>query len=182
MSKIGMRPIPVKAAKVLVEGVGLIKMTVGARTLEHQLPEGFSVNFEQGFLKIFPDTVGETLRNYKAVWGLHRALVASKIKGLEEGFVSTVRIVGLTYKAAIVGDKISFSLGYSHKVEMSLDSDVSVEIDKNGQLLTLKSFDKFKLGSFCSNIRSLRKPEPYKGTGIFVDNEVVIRKAGKSKS
>lgn len=184
MSKIGMRPIPVKSVKVVVEdGDRCLTLTNGSKEFKHELPATLLASYVDGSLKIMPRD-GKVLMDKKSkmVWGLHRALVAGKIRGLEEGFVSTVRIIGLTYKAAILADKLVFSLGFSHKVELSLDKDISIEIDKTGQLITLKSYDKFKLGSFCSQIRAFRKPEPYKGTGIFVNNEVIIRKAGKSKS
>ena len=78
--------------------------------------------------------------------------------------------------------KFVFSLGYSHKIDYVLPNGVTAEVDKTGQLLTLKSIEKDKLGAACDTIRSFRPPEPYKGTGIVRDGEVVRRKAGKTKA
>ena len=144
-----------------------------------QTPE--EVVVENSQIKVSLKDGAELNRENKCVWGLTRALIASELKGLEDGFTYTIRLVGLSCKAALVGEKVVFTLGYSHKIEVPLDKNISVEIDKNGQLMTLKSSDKFALGNYCSHIRSLRPPEPYKGTGIFVNDEKILRKAGKSK-
>lgn len=113
---------------------------------------------------------------------MHRALISNEIKGAAEDFVKVVQINGLGFKAALSGSKIVFSLGYSHKIEFDLPKEVALEIDKPGQKLTFKSADKELLGHVCSQIRALRPPEPYKGTGIKLLTEVLVRKAGKTKS
>jgi len=182
MSKIGMRPIAVSKAKVSIDGQHLVKIANEKGSWEHVLPDVLTASYENGFLKIFPIDRASRDKDQGALWGLHRALVAGKIKGAEEGFVSTVRIVGIGFKAAVVADKLVLTLGFSHKVELPLDKDISIEIDKIGQLMTLRSTDKFKLGNFCAKIRTYREPEPYKGTGIYVNDETIIRKAGKSKA
>jgi len=75
-----------------------------------------------------------------------------------------------------------FTVGYTHKIEYELPDGVTVDIDKTGQNLTFKSYDKNILGDVCDRVRSFRLPEPYKGTGIMRDNEVIVRKVGKTKS
>ena len=93
-----------------------------------------------------------------------------------------LEINGLGYKAAVAGSKIVLTLGYSHKIEKDVPAGVSVEVDKSGQKVKVKSFDKNLVGQFCSNIRKLREPEPYKGKGIKLQTEVIFRKsAGKGK-
>jgi large subunit ribosomal protein L6 len=109
-------------------------------------------------------------------------LLANKVKGVETGFEKKVRIIGLGYKAQLAGKKLNFSLGYSHKIEFPLPEGVEVNVDKTGQQLVFKAADKLLLGNVCDSIRSLRPPEPYKGTGILVGDEVIIRKAGKAKA
>ncbi|MCK4517749.1 50S ribosomal protein L6, partial [Candidatus Babeliales bacterium] len=96
------------------------------------------------------------------------------------GFEQVVKIVGHGYKAQLSGKKLVFSLGYSHKIDYTMPADVSVELDKPGQLLTFKSYDKALLGHVCDEIRKFRLPEPYKGTGIIRSGEKIIRKAGKT--
>jgi len=97
-------------------------------------------------------------------------------------FEKQIRIVGLGYKAVVQGSKLQFSLGFSHKIDFDLPAEVTVETDKVGQLLTCRSSNKEALGLVCSEIRALRPPEPYKGTGIQYVGEVIRRKAGKAKS
>jgi len=112
---------------------------------------------------------------------MHRALLANAIKGADVGFEKQLKIIGLGYKAALAGNKIVLSLGYSHKIDLPLPKEVSLKIDKTGQLLTFASHDKAMLGEICDKVRSFRTPEPYKGTGIRYTTEEVVRKAGKTK-
>ncbi|MBT4577801.1 50S ribosomal protein L6, partial [bacterium] len=116
------------------------------------------------------------------IWGLHRALLANKIKGADVGFVRKLQIIGLGYKAILKGRNIELSLGFSHKINYELPEGVDLSTDKSGQNLTFSSYDKEVLGTVCSQIRSMRPPEPYKGTGVRYDDEIVARKAGKSKA
>lgn len=101
---------------------------------------------------------------------------------LLQGLKKKVRIVGLGYKAQLSGKKLNFSLGYSHKIEYNLPEGVDVAVDRTGQQLVFKATDKQLLGDVCDAVRSFRPPEPYKGTGIILEGEVVIRKAGKTKA
>ena len=178
MSKIGRKPIAFSSAKIEITGQ-TVHINGPKAKLSHDLPKELSVTLGDHQLNLKPESAERKLR---AVWGLHRALLANKVKGAEVGFEQKVKIVGLGFKAQLVGQKMTFSLGYSHKTEYDLPSNITVEIDKTGQHLTFKSFDRELLGSVCDTVRSFRKPEPYKGTGIMLENEVIIRKAGKTKS
>jgi large subunit ribosomal protein L6 len=101
---------------------------------------------------------------------------------VEKGFELKLTIVGLGFKAVSTGTKVTLSLGYTHKIDYDLPVGVTLEIDKTGQILMLRSADKFLLGNAADAIRSFRPPEPYKGTGIIREGEVIFRKAGKTKS
>lgn len=179
MSKIGRKPIVFSSAKIEVKG-HLVHIAGPKAKLVHELPEQLSVQLEGNNLLV--GVAEKSDRKVFALWGLHRALLANKIKGAEAGFEQKVKIVGLGFKAQAAGQKMTFSLGYSHKTEYELPANISVEIDKTGQLLTFKGTDRELLGSVCDTVRSFRKPEPYKGTGIMLENEIIIRKAGKTKS
>jgi large subunit ribosomal protein L6 len=89
--------------------------------------------------------------------------------------------VGLGYKASKVGDKLVFTLGYSHKIDFSIPKGVSVAVDKTGQKITVTSSDKILLGEVCSNMCDLRRPEAYKGTGVKLSTEQIFRKEAKGK-
>lgn len=178
MSKIGRKPIVLTTAKIEISGQ-VVTIKGPKATVAHELPKDLSASLDAGMLIVKPENAGKKIR---MVWGLHRALLANKIKGAEVGFEQRVKIVGLGFKAQAAGQNMTFSLGYSHKTEYVLPSSVAVEIDKTGQQLTFRATDKELLGSVCDAVRSFRKPEPYKGTGIMLEGEVIIRKAGKTKS
>lgn len=180
MSKIGRKPIDIGATQVEIQGQAVrYKGSKGSGVYE--LPDFIKVELDDKKLKL--SILEEKLnRETNDAWGMHRALLANAIKGVAEGFEKQLKIIGLGYKAALAGNKIVLTLGYSHKIELPLPKDVFLEIDKTGQLLTFKSHDRALLGEICDKVRSLRAPEPYKGTGIRYVTEEVVRKAGKTKT
>ena len=177
MSKIGRKPIRFFNVQVDVAGRDVVITGPKNIKLEHRLPEEVSVVLEDKKLIL---SISKNIKANRMLWGLHRALLKNKIEGLEKGFERSLKIVGLGYKAQLSGKKLIFSLGYSHKIEYPLPENVSVEVDKTGQNLTFKSYDINLLGHVCDSIKSLRMPEPYKGTGIMYSDEVILRKAGKT--
>ncbi|MEO8719640.1 MAG: 50S ribosomal protein L6 [Ginsengibacter sp.] len=120
---------------------------------------------------------------HKAMHGLYRALVHNMVLGVTEGFTKTLELVGVGYKASHHGNLLDLSLGYSHNIIVEIPKELTVttaqEKGKNPKVI-LSSVDKQLLGQVAAKIRSLRKPEPYKGKGIKFENEVLRRKAGKS--
>jgi len=124
----------------------------------------------------------EMTRVDKRIWGLYRALIANDINGANIGFTKQLQINGLGFKAAVSGSKAIFTLGFTHKIELALPKEVTMEVDKTGQLLTFKSANRMLLGEICDKVRSMRPPEPYKGTGVKYFTEVIKRKAGKAKA
>lgn len=178
MSKIGKKPILLTSAKAQVDGKSLT-ITGPKATFNHVLPVGIAAKIEGNELVVFAE---KNNRRNRMFWGLHRALLANKVKGSETGFEQKLTIVGLGFKAQLAGSKMTLTLGYTHKIEYDLPKEVTVDIDKTGQQLVFRSTDKFILGNVCDAIRSFRPPEPYKGTGIIREGEVVFRKAGKTKA
>jgi len=181
MSKIGRKPIPLGNTTVNVDGNEVTykgKLASGS----HMLPAELRAEIVDKTLVVKPASDARAkVQRVNALWGLHRALLANKIKGADEGFSKQLKIVGLGYKAIVQGDKVNLSLGFSHKIDVPLPKEVQLTVDKSGQLLTFTSADKEALGKICSRIRDLRKPEPYKGTGIWYVGEEIRRKAGKAK-
>lgn len=178
MSKVGRRPINITSATVSVSG-SVVTLKGPKGTLTHELPQGVSVELNDKVLTVHLESPTSKNRSH---WGLHRALLANKVIGVEQGFETKMKIVGLGYKAQVSGKKVSLTLGFSHKVDLELPDGVQMDVDKTGQNLTLSGIDKFILGNACDAIRSCKPPEPYKGTGIMYANEVIHRKAGKAKS
>jgi large subunit ribosomal protein L6 len=115
--------------------------------------------------------------------GLYRALVANLVKGVTEGFKKEMELVGVGFKAANQGNLLDLALGYSHNIIFEIPKELKVTtLTEKGQnpKITLEGIDKQLLGQVAAKIRSLRKPEPYKGKGVRYVGEVVRKKAGKS--
>lgn len=180
MSKIGRKPIALGEVQVGVQDHTIMYKGKNASGT-YELPDYMVASVVGKFLKL---DIPQKNRNRESnkFWGLHRALLANAIHGADAGFTKQIQINGLGFKAAVVGSKIIFTIGYSHKIELPLPKEVTLVVDKTGQLLTFKSFDKWLLGEVCDKVRSLRPPEPYKGTGIKYMTEVIVRKAGKTKA
>lgn len=178
MSKIGRRPIQVGDVQIEIVGNEIRYKGKHASGL-HQLPGSLKAEFADKALKLVP---AEKKGSVNLEWGMHRALLANKIKGAAHPFERQLRIVGLGYKAVVSGNKMQLSLGFSHKIDVAIPAGVTIEVDKTGQLLTFKSTDRALLGHMCSYVRDLKPPEPYKGTGIQYTDEIIKRKAGKAKS
>jgi len=177
MSKIGRKAISTKDLTISVEGQ-VVSYKGAKKSGVYTLPDCLSIKTETDVLRLELATPGDYKNNN--VWGLHRALLANELQGAREEFAINVIIVGLGYKGELKGDMIVFSLGYSHKIDFSIPQDVTVAIDKTGQKLTIKSSNKFLAGDVAQRICALRRPEPYKGTGVRLENEVIHRKVGKN--
>jgi large subunit ribosomal protein L6 len=120
---------------------------------------------------------------HRALHGLYRALLANMVTGVTAGFKKELELVGVGYRAAVTGQQIDMSLGFSHNIIMELPKEVKASATaEKGQAprIILESNDKQLLGQVAAKIRSLRKPEPYKGKGVRYSDEVVRRKAGKA--
>jgi len=138
------------------------------------LPAGIKVSQVNGNLQLERD--GE---EHAALHGLTRALAANAINGVATGFTRELDIVGIGYRADIKGRIATFTLGYSHPIEVLLPEGVDLKIDKQTHLV-LSSFDKQLLGQVAANIRALRKPDPYKNKGIRYTGEPLKKKVGKT--
>ena len=114
----------------------------------------------------------------RAMAGTMRALLYNYVKGVSEGFEKKIKLNGVGYRAKVQGKKITFTLGFSHPVEYSLPETVEANQDSQTEL-SVSSCNKQLLGQVCAEIRSFRPPEPYKGKGIFIDGEHVVRKERK---
>jgi large subunit ribosomal protein L6 len=180
MSKIGRKPIDIQGAEVSISGQEISykgKGGSGAFTLPKELTASLADK-----KLVITSREKEINRETKTLWGMSRAILSNEISGLNAPFEKVVQINGLGFKAALAGKKLDLTLGYSHKISCDIPDNVKVEIDKTGQILTLKSPNKELLGAICDRIKSFRPPEPYKGTGIKLSTETIARKAGKAKS
>ncbi|EDU39052.1 50S ribosomal protein L6 [Clostridium sporogenes] len=118
-------------------------------------------------------------KDVRALHGLTRALINNMVTGVNEGYVKTLELIGVGYRAQLQGKKLVLSLGFSHPVEMEAASGVEFEVE-GGTKVKVKGIDKELVGAVAADIRKWRKPEPYKGKGIKYENEVIRRKEGKT--
>jgi len=176
MSRIGKLPIVIPK-DVIVNYDGL-KITVEGQfgTLQSNIPQAIEIHQNEGLMNVI---LKNEKRGFKALHGLYRTIINNMIIGVSEQFQLTLVLKGVGYRALVQDDHIILSLGYSHPVKLKIPQTVLVEIIQN-VTINLKSCDKQLLGLFAANIRSWRKPEPYKGKGILYSNEQILRKAGKS--
>jgi large subunit ribosomal protein L6 len=175
MSRIGKKPIPIpQGVKVQLDGL-TVRAEGPKGKLSQMVPDGLTPKVADGTLVI--ERNGDD-RRVRALHGLARALVANMVTGVKDGFERKLEIVGIGYRAQMQGKNIQLALGYSHPVIFPLPEGVTAEIDRQ-VAITLRGPDKAVLGETAAKLRSLRKPDPYKGKGIRYAGEQVRRKVGK---
>ncbi|MGQ0794484.1 MAG: 50S ribosomal protein L6 [Deltaproteobacteria bacterium] len=180
MSRIGRKPVAIPSGvKVeLIEGV--IKAKGAKGELSVRIPEEITVKIENANITFERD--GEE-KNKKALHGLTRALVANVIQGVSQGFTRSLDIVGVGYKAELVGgESLKMSLGYSNPIDFALPIGVRATVEDKGTKLVLAGADKALVGQTAANIKGLRLPDSYKGKGVRFTGEKLKLKAGKAGS
>jgi large subunit ribosomal protein L6 len=176
MSRIGKLPIQIPD-KVEVKLDGNVITVKGPKgELKRKLSDVTSVEITDGVIHVVRPDDGRETRSHQ---GLNRSLIANMVQGVSTGYKRSLEINGVGYRAELRGRFIRFDLGYSHPIYFELPAAVTVQIERQTQL-SLESSDRELLGQVAAKIRSLRKPEPYKGKGIKYSDEVIRRKAGKS--
>jgi large subunit ribosomal protein L6 len=175
MSRIGKKPIPVPSGvKVMVEDHA-VSVEGPKGKLSQAIPAGLSVTMDANVMTVERSSEQRTVR---ALHGLIRSLLANMVHGVKDGFERKLEIVGIGYRAQLQGRNIQLALGYSHPVIFPLPEGVQAEVERQVSI-TLKGADKALLGQLAAELRSLRKPDPYKGKGIKYAEEHIRRKVGK---
>ena len=173
MSRVGKKPIPMpKGVKVTIGNELLVEGPKGKLTVP--VPPGVRVRQNDSTLEILRDT-----DEYAAVHGLTRALAASAVQGVSTGFTRELDITGVGYRADVKGKIATFTLGYSHSIEVLLPEGVDRKVDKQTHLV-LSGSDKQLVGQIAANIRALRPPDPYKNKGVRYTGEALRKKVGKT--
>lgn len=176
MSRIGKKPIAIPSG-VEVNIVGSNVTIKGPKgSLQRAFAPEIAVKKEGGSIMVTPFI---QQREIGALHGLTRTLVNNMVEGVTKGFVKTLEISGVGYKALIQGKNIVLNLGFSHQITYPLPVGIEASVEKQ-TVITLKGIDKDLVGQVASKIRSLRVPEPYKGKGIKYKEERIIKKAGKT--
>ena len=182
MSRIGKAPIVVPAG---------VELTLDGTTVKVKGPKGELAQTVDAEIKmemqenVLTFTRPSDHKDHRSKHGLYRALVSNMITGVTEGFSIRLELVGVGFRASSQGQDLTLSLGYSHQIVMRMPKEIQLEADtKKGEnpFVQLTSHDKQLIGTVAAKIRSLRKPEPYKGKGVRYAGEQIRRKAGKTAS
>ena len=182
MSRIGKMPIAIPAGVTVdindKEHVITVKGKLGELTQKYS--DHVILEVEGDHIHVKPN---EAVAEAGAKHGLYRALIFNMVKGVSEGFETVQEFVGVGYKAEAKGQILEMALGYSHTIFMEMPPEIKIEtLNERGKnpILKMRSYDKQLLGQVAAKIRSMCKPEPYKGKGIKFQDEVLRRKAGKA--
>jgi large subunit ribosomal protein L6 len=175
MSRIGKLPIAVPSGVTITIDPDTITVAGSKGTLKQFTMPGVTV--KQDGDQIVVTRENDEPKN-RAKHGLMRTLVANMVTGVSTGFNKQLEINGVGYRVALAGNALKMNLGFSHEVVYTLPAGVSAKVE--GNVITIEGFDKQQVGQVAAEIRSLKKPEPYKGKGIKYVGERIIRKSGKS--
>lgn len=181
MSRIGKKPVQIPSGVTITVSADNVVTVKGPKgELKETVDRDIKVEVKDGELNIVRPT--DQIR-HRAMHGLYRSLVSNMVKGVTEGYTKQLELVGVGYKASNQGNLLDLALGYSHNIIFEIPKELKVTTSQEkGQnpMINFESIDKQLIGQVCAKIRSLRKPEPYKGKGVKFAGEVLRRKAGKA--
>ena len=176
MSRIGKKPVIIPANVTVNVAEGNVVTVKGPKgELTNTFNADMIINVEGNVLTVSRPT---DEANHRALHGLTRTLIANMVEGVEKGFSKELEVNGVGYRAEKKGTQLVMRLGYSH--EVFVDEIPGINIEVNGNKITIKGIDKQVVGQFAAEVRSKRPPEPYKGKGIKYTTEVIRRKVGKT--
>jgi large subunit ribosomal protein L6 len=181
MSRIGKKPVTVPSGVTIsVNNENVVTVKGPKGELKQTVDRDIKIEIKDGTVDVVRPT--EQIR-HRAMHGLYRSLISNMVIGVTDGYTKKLELVGVGYKASNQGNLLDLALGYSHNIVFEIPKELKVTTSQEkGQnpMISFESSDKQLIGQVCAKIRSLRKPEPYKGKGVKFAGEVLRRKAGKS--
>ena len=176
MSRVGKAPIPIPSGVKVELKDGALHVEGPKGKLRQTVIDGVDLEIEDGSITVTRrgDSGPDRARH-----GLMRALFANAVTGASQGFEKKLQIVGVGYRGEVQGKQLNLALGYSHPVVFEIPEGISIEIDKQN-VITVSGADKQQVGQVAAEIRSLRRPDPYKGKGVRYVDEVLRLKVGKA--
>ena len=176
MSRIGLKPIPLPKGVKYTKTGGTVVVEGPKGKVAALVPEGISLTEKDGVLSVERQNDSQ-----KAIHGLARALVFNAVEGVTNGWKKDLDVVGIGYRVELKGkNMVVFTLGYSHPIEFPLPTGIEVAIDPKQTHLTVSGIDRQKVGQVAADMRSLRKPDPYKNKGVRYSDEKLKKKVGKT--
>jgi large subunit ribosomal protein L6 len=181
MSRIGKQPVVIPAGVTITVSSDNVVTVKGPKgELKETVDRDITISIADGQLNLVRPT--DQIR-HRAMHGLYRSLVSNMVKGVTEGYKKDLELVGVGFKAANTGNLLDLALGYSHNIIFEIPKELKVStVTEKGQnpKIMLEGIDKQLIGQVAAKLRSLRKPEPYKGKGVKYAGEILRRKAGKA--
>ena len=180
MSRIGKSPITIPEGVTVTLENSVVKVSGPKGELEQSYDTAINIDIADNVITF---TRPSETKDHRSKHGLYRALIKNMIEGVSKGFVKELELYGVGFRAQSQGQQLTLNLGYSHAIVMELPKEIKLDADtKKGAapFVKLESHDKQLIGAVAAKIRSLRKPEPYKGKGIRYKGEEIRRKAGKT--
>ncbi len=173
MSRVGKKPIPLPQGVTISLGKELqVQGPKGKLTVP--IPAGIRIEQKDSHLEVVRED-----DKYAAIHGLTRALAANAVQGVSTGFTRELDVVGTGFRADVRGNVATFTLGYSHPIELLLPAGVDLKVDKQTHVI-VSGYDRQEVGQVAAHIRALRPPDPYKNKGVRYTGEVLRKKAGKT--
>jgi large subunit ribosomal protein L6 len=181
MSRIGKQPVIIPAGVTVTVGANNLLTVKGPKgELKQEVDRDITIEINGGQVEIKRPT--DQIR-HRALHGLYRSLIANMVKGVTDGYKRQLELIGVGFKASNQGNILDLALGYSHNIIFEIPKELKLGTDQQkgeNPKITLEGVDKQLIGAVAAKIRSLRKPEPYKGKGVRYVGEVVRKKAGKA--
>ncbi len=178
MSRIGKQPVPIPAGVTVTVDGSEVTVKGPKGELSQRFDPDMAISQQDDQIVVERPT---DQRRHRSLHGLTRALVNNMVVGVSEGYETRLEIQGTGYRAAMEGEDLRLSLGYSHDIIVVAPPTVAFQVEDRGSLVIITSIDKALIGQIAADIRKLRPPEPYKGKGIRYQGEYVRQKAGKAK-
>ncbi len=183
MSRIGKKPVTIPSGVTLTQAGQVITVKGPKGELSFTLPDAVTGAIADNEFSVTPVTderTGKLVKNASAMWGMSRTMVLNMIEGVTNGFTKALELRGVGYRAQMKGNDLSMQLGFSHDVDYTPPEGIKIEAPKPTSVI-VSGIDKQKVGQVAAEIRSFRKPEPYKGKGVRYVGEYVRQKEGKKK-
>jgi large subunit ribosomal protein L6 len=176
VSRIGRKPIAIPAGVEVVQNGNTLTVKGPKGTLTRELHKDMIIKIEGNEIVVERPSDNKL---HRSLHGTTRTVIYNMVEGVTKGYEKTLELVGVGYRAAKSGNKVTLSLGFSHPVELVPEEGIEIDVPAANKLV-VKGINKERVGQVAAEIRSLREPEPYKGKGIKYENEVIRRKVGKT--
>lgn len=177
MSRVGNSPITLPDGVTVMQADGVLTAKGSKGELTYALPKEVELTVEDNLVTVVPKGKAKFGRS---IWGTVRSNVNNMVQGVSAGFAKNLEINGVGYRAAMQGNKLQLSLGFSHPVVMDVPAGLTVAVDGNTKI-SITGADKQLIGQFAAEVRAKRPPEPFKGKGVKYADEHIVRKEGKKK-